>query len=321
MGQGMTTWGIVGGVSAVGVAAGLILGATGLRPGPDGEEGQQAGVLSGVHQAYRCNGGDAPGEAVDLRPGDRVYLVGRDESGEWVVLRDPRALDRLVSLPAEAVAPDRAVDLPVVDTSRCDDAVTMTASAGSDTTTSAATDTVPSDSAPVDGTTTSTPVATTPVATTPVATPPATTSPATSPPATSPPGTSPPVVTTTTSPPVVTTTTAPDQTKPVIGPVTRSQSEIWATGTACVDRSNLSVSASDNVGVVSVTGTYAGLPNSPLTFVFQSGLWRATFGPFSGLGANHNQLVTIIVRARDAAGNESSVQTTVKVWGTTWCLI
>lgn len=82
----------------------------------------------------------------------------------------------------------------------------------------------------------------------------------------------------------------------------------------------ISVNASDDIGVTSVTGTYSGLPGGPLAFSFQGGQWRATFGPFGGLAPSFGQNVTITIRARDAAGNQSApAQTSVQVWGT--CLI
>jgi hypothetical protein len=99
-----------------------------------------------------------------------------------------------------------------------------------------------------------------------------------------------------------------------------NQSEIFPSQPAgCASSATITASASDNVGVTSVTGTYGGgLPGS-LNFSPQGGQWRATFGPFNGLAPNYSQLITITVTARDAAGNQASTQVTVRVWGT--CLV
>ena len=65
--------------------------------------------------------------------------------------------------------------------------------------------------------------------------------------------------------------------------------------------------------------TYSGLPSSPINLSFSSGAWRGNFGQFAGLGPNFNQLTTITLTARDAAGNTASTNVQVRVWGT--CLV
>lgn len=77
---------------------------------------------------------------------------------------------------------------------------------------------------------------------------------------------------------------------------------------ACDTSTEVQVGATDNIGVVSVTGTYSGLPGSPLGFAHQGGnLWTARFGPFTGLPSDFNQQITIAITARDATGNSDAV--------------
>ena len=73
----------------------------------DGAEGGSEVVLdegTGV-TTFLCPGADPAGER---RGGDRVWVVGADESGAWVVVRDP--VHGQVWLAAEAVAPDLPLD-------------------------------------------------------------------------------------------------------------------------------------------------------------------------------------------------------------------
>jgi len=59
---------------------------------------------------FDCPSGDALGVFVR---GDRVYLVGRDDSGGWVQVRSPRDTEQRVWIAADNVSPDAVVDLPV----------------------------------------------------------------------------------------------------------------------------------------------------------------------------------------------------------------
>jgi hypothetical protein len=117
-----------------------------------------------------------------------------------------------------------------------------------------------------------------------------------------------------------TTTTTPDTQRPTIQ-ASSNLSEIYdASWSANCDAvAQLTAIASDDVGVTSVQATYSGLPNSPINLTFSAGSWRADFGPFVGLNPNFNQLTTITLTARDAAGNQASTTVQVRVWGT--CLI
>jgi hypothetical protein len=101
-------------------------------------------------------------------------------------------------------------------------------------------------------------------------------------------------------------TTAPDTQPPTLQ-VQSTPGPIYDTSwPECVNDAQLTAFANDNRGVVAVTGTYSGLPGSPLNFTFSAGAWRATFGPFSGLASGYDQFIPITVRARDAAGNLSN---------------
>ena len=78
----------------------------------------------------------------------------------------------------------------------------------------------------------------------------------------------------------------------------------------------LTAIATDNVGVTSVTGTWSGLAGSPKAFTKGSGnSWTMQFGPFSGLGFAYNQLITITITAKDAAGNSQATTVQVRVYG------
>jgi hypothetical protein len=132
-------------------------------------------------------------------------------------------------------------------------------------------------------------------------------------------------VVTTLPPTTVAPTTAPDTQQPTLQVQITSPSaqpgqppQIFdASWSECPNEAQLVVFANDNRGVVAVTGTYSGLPGSPLNFTFSAGAWRATFGPFSGLSSGFYQDTSITVRARDAAGNLSNpVVVTVEVFGT-----
>jgi hypothetical protein len=134
-------------------------------------------------------------------------------------------------------------------------------------------------------------------------------------------GTTPP-----TAPPTSPTTTlAPDTTKPVASSPGRSPAAIYdsaADSVNCPETSTLTVTATDNVAVTQVTGTYSGLAGSPKAFSNSGGnTWTATFGPFSGLASAYSQSITITIVASDAAGNTSTaVQTSVQVDGAGNCL-
>jgi|GEM_PF-2896445 len=283
--QGAAPLKLVGGLGAIGLVAGAVLGATVLRPSDDGVAAAAGPAIEVSHgSTFDCPGGAVVGS---LQSGDRVFVVARDEAGEWSAVRDPRALDVVVWIPAAALDPDggATVDVPVRS---CAEAAVSLGSVPSTTTTTV----VESSS------TTSTTVveATTTVAATVASTVAPTVAPTTPP------------------------TTAPDTQAPTLQ-VSSNQTEIYDTSwPECANEAQLSAFASDNRGVVAVTGTYSGLPGSPLTFSLSGGTWRANFGPFSGLAFDAEPVIAITVRARDAAGNLSNpVVVNVQVNGT--CVI
>lgn len=284
---------LVSGLGAVGLVGGAVLGATVLRPSSsDAAEAAPAiDVSSGA--IWDCPDGSIVGE---LRVGDRVFVIGRDEGADWSAIRDPRALGDTVWVPRAALDADADTpsDVPVL---ACDGPTGVIGDPAATTTTSTTTTTTT-----VAPTTTleSTTTTTIPVSTTTVAQPP-------------PPPTQP--ATTTTAPPPPTTTTTPpppgDTQAPTIQQASANPTTIYACGQG--PGSQLTVVASDNVGVVSVTGSYqSGLPGSPLAFALSGGTWRATFGPFT-TQLTQPVVVPITIVARDAAGNQAQATVSVTV--------
>lgn len=285
-------------IAVVALAAGTLAGATVLSPGDgDAAAADQGGGIGAaaerptdapaqmVGAAFDCPGGAPVGQ---LRAGDRVFVVGRDESGAWSAIRDPQDVAEVVWVETAALAPDAAIDVDVLG---CDEPTPLLPP--TETPESTTTTTVPGS--------TSTTVAVVPkpgVVTTVAPSPP--------------PGTA----VTTTAP--TTTTTAPDTQAPTLQ-VSASRTEIYQSDGMCTDvrRSQLTALATDDVGVASVTAAYSGLPGSPLTFTrtggsLTNGTWTATFGPFN---SPTTQDLTITVIARDAAGNTSASQTVqIKYW-------
>ncbi|MEQ1699390.1 MAG: hypothetical protein ABMA25_04730 [Ilumatobacteraceae bacterium] len=275
---------LLGAIGAVGLVAGGALGFTALQPADDTNAGGFGATVNVQrYSMYDCPDGAAVGT---VYPGDRVYVIGRNDAADWVEVRDPRDQTQQRWLPAVAVDPDAVRDVPVVP---CNEEIALTP-AGASTTT-------------IETTTTST-VPETTTSTTIVETTVPTTVPATVPP---------------TPPP----TPAPDTQQPIVAQGTRSPAEIYdgSWSSYCDISSALTVVATDNVGVTQVTGSYAGLGGSPIGFVKGSGnTWTATFGPFVGLPGSYSQDIVISIVAKDAAGNTSTATTvTVHVWGT--CLI
>jgi hypothetical protein len=95
------------GVVVAGGAAGVVLQRSGAV-----DPIEEDTVVAAYAEAsfFDCPSGDALGVFVR---GDRVYLVGRDESGGWVQVRSPRDTDQRVWIAAGNVAADAVVDLPV----------------------------------------------------------------------------------------------------------------------------------------------------------------------------------------------------------------
>lgn len=95
------------GVALAGGAVGVVLQRSGAVD-PLGEDTVVAAYAEASY--FDCPSGSAQGVFVR---GDRVYLVGRDESGGWVQVRSPRDTDQRVWIAADQVSQDAVVDLPV----------------------------------------------------------------------------------------------------------------------------------------------------------------------------------------------------------------
>ena len=202
----------VGAVAAAG-AVGLALGYSGTV---SFSRTAEASVSAGSLTYFTCPNAGAAGT---FQHGDRVYLTGRDASGEWVEVRSPQDQNQRVWVQGDFVDPDEVVDLPAAECLDGPLPVDEMALDATTTTTEVETDELPDDE-PVDPdvpeatTTTTTPPTTTtqPGQTTTTSAPAATTT-----------TTAPVATTTTTTTPTTTTTTAPG---PVIGSILRSPATI-----------------------------------------------------------------------------------------------
>lgn len=302
---------IAGVLAVAGVAAGAILGATVMRP-EAAVDAAAAGVASHPGATFDCPGGRAVGQ---LQPGDRVYVVGSDGTDEWSAIRDPDGGHAPVWVPASALVPDAppTADHPVID---CDDEelVPIEATIPTDTT-------EPTETSAVEGTVveTSFPTNTAPEANgSETTSPPPTTQPG-PPPATPAPPTQPPVTTTpaatpTTTPPTTAApTTAPPDTVPptisvaVVLPHTGPNGPFIYYAFCSTETGQVTVTASDDVGVVSVTGSAT---HGTLT-AFQPtgpGQWTSTFSPTALSPA-----ASITVVVRDAARNAATASRPVRI--------
>ena len=275
-GAGLGGFKLFGALGATGLVVGGALGFTLLRPA----EGEANGP--GLTPAAVSAGAlfDCPdGAAVDaVHAGDRLFAVGRTDDSGWLAVRSPSG-GPVNWLPATALDADDDRDLPVLS---CTETIAMNTGTAATTTTT----TVP----------TSTTSTTVPPTSTTVA--PTTTVPVTVPP---------------TAP---TTTLAPDTQKPTVQASTNLTEIFDAAYPTCDNEAVLTAIATDNVGVTSVTGTWSGLAGSPKAFTKGSGnSWTMQFGPFSGLGFAYNQLITITITAKDAAGNSQATTVQVRVYG------
>jgi len=249
------------------------LGFTALRSDDDGGGGGASGADAQLYSLYDCPDGAIAGA---VYAGDRVYVTGRDASGGWYEVRDPRNQASVRWVPEGAVDPDAVVDVPVRE---CSVPVELVGAGEESSTT---TTTVAGQTGPTTTVTEQTAPGTT-VQTTPVA----------------------------------------DKVKPTVSQAGRSPAQIFdsSCGAPYASISTITVTATDNVAVTQVTGTYSGLGGSPLSFTKGGGnTWTATFGPFTGLAPGYFQNITIIIVARDAAGNTSSAtQVSVEVNGAGNC--
>lgn len=276
---------LLGAIGAVGLVAGGALGFTALQPADEAAADRTVVVAEQIRRGglYDCPDGAIVGDA---RPGDRLFAVGRLDDGSWLAVRAVDGGD-ISWLPAAALATDDDRELPTLT---CTETIAMNVGAADTTTTT-------------ETSTTTTTVETTTTTTTPPTTVPPTTIPVTVPP---------------TAPP---TTLPPDTQQPSIQ-ASSNLSEIFdSSGPECENEAVLTAFVSDNVGVTAVTGTWSGPPGSPMAFTKGAGnTWTATFGPFTGV-VPANQLITITITARDAAGNTRATNVQITVWGQGMCLI
>lgn len=279
---------LVGGAAVTGVVVGAGLGLTGTLSVVD----EPATVAdAAVASYYDCPDGDALGE---LTRGDRVFITGRDASGEWAEIRSPVSSNSRVWIRARQVLPDGDTsDLPVLG---CLEPVDAIVSAVEETTTT----TEAVDTTATTGTTEP---------------PPDTTTATTEAPSTT-------QTTGTTAPPP-----PPDTTPPAISNAFVSPGQIWEEdggvfGISCPPgyprEATVSANVTDNVGVTTVSASWSDPLGSHSTGMGQSGsTFTTNFGgyPADTWDPDHldpyTHAVTITIVARDAAGNES--QTTVSV--------
>lgn len=275
-GTGLGGLRLLGALGATGLVVGGALGFTLLRPA----EGEANGpgltpTAISAGNLFDCPDGVAVGT---VHAGDRLFAVGRTDDGGWLAVRSPSG-GPVNWLPATALAADDDRQLPVLT---CTETIAMTTGTATTTTTTIAATSTTSTTVPP----TSTTVA--PTTTVPVTVPP-------------------------TAP---TTTLAPDTQKPTVQASTNLTEIYDSSWSECDNEAVLTAIATDNVGVTSVTGTWSGLPGSPKAFTKGSGnSWTMQFGPFSGLGFAYNQLITITITAKDAAGNSNAATVQVRVYG------
>lgn len=251
----------------------------------------------------------ASGPAGRLHRGDRVLITGIDDGGDWVEVRSPVDPVERVWIPAAAVTPDAALEVPVRDECTLDDGTTVELAGGEVVTTTTTDTTVPAED-PTTTTDTTVPGAD------PTA-PPTSTGPGPAP--TTPGPTAPP----TTPPP----TPPKDTTGPTITDIQRTVSLIRDGAPSpnpefCDTNamtSDVSAVVTDPSGVASVRASWSfrsnGLPSGQLrsgsvALTFSGGRWRGTIGPFTAHDTVANYQTVDInwsVVATDTVGNTRTV--------------
>ncbi len=302
-------------VVAVTVVAGAGLGtALGWSAGepPSGTVGVAAGAQAVT--SYACPGSVEVGS---LQRGDRVLIIGR--SGSWLAVRNVRGTNERVFVAAAAVAADD--ELGSLPEQNCDDTGIQRATNADD----APEPTTVVTTAPSSSTTT-TVDAQLPTSTT-TAPPSTTTAPTTAPTTTSTTTTAPTTTTTTSTTSTTTTVPPPDTTTPLLTAAGTSADPIWeqdGLGISCpagtARQSTISVTATDDVGVSSVTATWTdpdGPRSRPMTRT--GDVYRTTIGPYAPGAwdptstAPFDHAIAITVTALDEAGNEATTQLSVTV--------
>jgi hypothetical protein len=301
----------VGAAAAIGLVAGVAVD-TARRPSASALSSPGSTVpaqLAGASLStvgYSACPGTAAGASVlgTFHGGDRVWVIGRDDSRQWLQVRDPAG--EHVWVPAATVTATAVDALPVVACDLDDRATTGTDRAS--TAGSAGTAPVPPDEASTTTTTSSTV-----------------------------PGVSPPSSTTTTSPlPSSTTTSTPvapgDHAGPSIQGAASNPNQIWEHyapgGGSCVSQITTTVSAgvTDPSGVAAVQLEWRLASNGShgtVTMTPTGATWRGIVGPFEW---NANAVpasgtdITITVQARDGAGNTSTATTTAHLHSAQECI-
>jgi hypothetical protein len=281
---------LLGGLGAAGLVAGAVLGITVLKPSASASPIVSGAEVTGLGLA----GFDCPNGAIvaSLNAGDRVFATGRNDDGSWLAIRDPQHTDRTLWVPAKAAKRDATTDLAVTP---CDT-------------------TTPTGIQPTETGSTSTTTTVAETTTTPTTAAPATTTKATVPHT---------VPRTTTTPP---TTAKPDTTKPTItsGHPNVNDPAVQLYGAkainGCTKTWPLTVTATDNVGVTTVVGTWSTSSASEstsgtVTFTLSGGVWQGTFGPAGVTTLFPNTPVHINVAVKDAAGNTSTITLQVMLAG------
>ncbi len=276
---------VLGGAAAAGLVVGAVLGLTG-GASLVGEPTVLADAA--VASFYDCPDGEALGT---VTRGDRVFITGRDASGDWAEIRSPNAPNSRVWMQARQVLPDGDTsDLPVFG---CN--VPVEAIAISTTTTEAPTPT----EAPETTQTTDAPPETTGTTGTTAA----------------------PPTTGTTAPP-------PDTTPPSISNAAAGPTQIWEEDGLAITcpggtprQSAVSAGVTDAGGVASVTANW----NDPLgdhniAMSAAGDAYSTTVGPYAaGTWPDGNSSVSVEILAIDGSGNQSTSLVEFAIWSIGQC--
>ena len=133
-----STWRLFGLLAVTGLVVGGALGFTVLQPDDTAASASPALVVDG-YALYDCPDGAPAGSA---RPGDRVWVTGRDDAGAWLQIRDPRDPAQHRWVVASAVVPDDATAaVDTVPVASCDVTAVLVVSGDTSTTSSSTTTT------------------------------------------------------------------------------------------------------------------------------------------------------------------------------------
>lgn len=279
----------LGGAAGAGLLVGAVLGLTG-GASLVGEPTVLADAA--VASYYDCPDGDALGT---VTRGDRVFITGRDASGDWAEIRSPNAPNSRVWMRARQVLPDGATDdLPVF---ACNVPVEVIAVAV--TTTTEASDTTATTEAPQ--TTTATTAA-------------------------------PPTTGTTAPPPPPPDTTPPSIGQQQASPGTIWEQDGGVFNITCpggtARQSTVSAVVTDGGGIASVTASWNDiLGGHNVTMGASGNTYSTTVGPYPAdtweavSVAPFDHTFSVTITARDASGNESSTSVNVTAMEIGQCFV